>query len=68
MANAAWETTHEEEAEASRDFAWRWDRCRKLGRLASKIRAGWAACGGSRGLTRLPRQEPDRLDHSIAPE
>jgi hypothetical protein len=59
MANAAWETMHEEETEASRDFAWRyWTDVANWDDSPARFELDGPFAVGSRGLTRLPGQEP----------
>jgi hypothetical protein len=60
MANAAaWETMHEEETEASRDFAWRyWTDVANWDDPPARFELDGPFAVGSRGLTRLPDQEP----------
>jgi hypothetical protein len=59
MANAAWETMHEEETEASRDFGWRyWTDVANWDDSPARVELDGPFAVGSRGLTRLPGQEP----------
>jgi hypothetical protein len=59
MAKAAWETEHAVETDASPDFAWRyWTDVGNWDDPPARFEFDGPFAVGSRGLTRLPGQEP----------
>ena len=59
MAKAAWETEHAVETDASPDFAWRyWTDVTNWDDPPARFEFDGPFAVGSRGLTRLPGQEP----------
>jgi hypothetical protein len=58
-ANAAWESVHAEEADASPDFAWRyWSNVANWDDPPAQFELDGPFAVGARGLTRIPGQEP----------
>jgi polyketide cyclase/dehydrase/lipid transport protein len=59
MTNVAWEMTHSIETEASLDFAWNyWTTVTNWDDPPAQFELDGPFAAGSRGTTRMPRQEP----------